>query len=592
MILSMNRTLIPLVCLGWLAVLPFSRAEQTDQVTFDILVEDYWQYRLRESPLFATATGDRRFNDQLGEVSLADAERRNKAEQEFLNQLKAVDAQKLSTDDQINHAILVRLLNDDLAEYRFGTHLMPITQRNGFHISFPQLYRDVPLESLVDYENYLARLRAFPQYTDGHLELMRAGVASGKVLPAVVLEGWETAIDAQIVADPEHSTLFEPFKKFPTTVAESEHDRLRASARDAISTAVVPSYEKLRSFMAEEYVPRARDTIAASALPDGREFYRHRVRSFTTTDMTPDEVHQLGLAEVERIRGEMQAIIDQLEFDGDFAEFVEFLRSDPQFYATSEEQLMKEVALVLKTMDGKLPQLFAKLPRTPYGIRPVPEYIAPRTTAAYYQTPTGDGTKAGFYYVNTYDLKSRPLFNIEALSLHEAVPGHHLQLALQQEMEGMPTFRRFTDFTAFVEGWGLYSERLGLEAGFYQDPYSNFGRLTMEMWRACRLVVDTGMHYFGWTRAQAIEFLTENSALAKHDIQAEVDRYISWPGQALAYKVGELKIRELRALAEEQLGENFDVREFHNVVLSAGGVPLDVLEANVKGWLETQSTAK
>ncbi|WP_168205397.1 DUF885 domain-containing protein [Bythopirellula goksoeyrii] len=588
----MNRTLIPLVCLGWLAVLPFSRAEQTDQVTFDILVEDYWQYRLRESPLFATATGDRRFNDQLGEVSLADAERRNKAEQEFLNQLKAVDAQKLSTDDQINHAILVRLLNDDLAEYRFGTHLMPITQRNGFHISFPQLYRDVPLESLVDYENYLARLRAFPQYTDGHLELMRAGVASGKVLPAVVLEGWETAIDAQIVADPEHSTLFEPFKKFPTTVAESEHDRLRASARDAISTAVVPSYEKLRSFMAEEYVPRARDTIAASALPDGREFYRHRVRSFTTTDMTPDEVHQLGLAEVERIRGEMQAIIDQLEFDGDFAEFVEFLRSDPQFYATSEEQLMKEVALVLKTMDGKLPQLFAKLPRTPYGIRPVPEYIAPRTTAAYYQTPTGDGTKAGFYYVNTYDLKSRPLFNIEALSLHEAVPGHHLQLALQQEMEGMPTFRRFTDFTAFVEGWGLYSERLGLEAGFYQDPYSNFGRLTMEMWRACRLVVDTGMHYFGWTRAQAIEFLTENSALAKHDIQAEVDRYISWPGQALAYKVGELKIRELRALAEEQLGENFDVREFHNVVLSAGGVPLDVLEANVKGWLETQSTAK
>ena len=336
-------------------------------------------------------------------------------------------------------------------------------------------------------------------------------------------------------------------------------------------------------------MPHARDTIAAAALPQGREFYRHRVQSFTTTDMTPDEVHQLGLAEVKRIRAEMDEVIREVGFEGDFAAFVEFLRTDPQFYATSEEQLMKEVSYVLKSMDGKLPLLFGKLPRMPYGIRPVPDYVAPRTTAAYYQQPTGDGTKAGFYYVNTYDLKSRPLFNIEALSLHEAVPGHHLQLALQQELPDMPEFRRFTDFTAFVEGWALYSERLGLEAGFYEDPYSNFGRLTMEMWRACRLVVDTGMHYFGWTREQAIEFLTENSALAKHDIQAEVDRYISWPGQALAYKVGELKIRALRQHAEEQLGENFDLREFHDVVLSAGGVPMDILEENVRAWVANSS---
>lgn len=583
----MARKLFSFLCLGWLAVLPISLAKPTNQPVFDQLVADYWEFRLRESPLFATSTGDRRYNDRLDSISLADCRRRNTAEQEFLDRLKAIDSQFLSPSDNANYAILRRLLNDDLAEFRFGSHLMPITQRGGFHIEFPQLYRNIPLESRLDYENYLARLRAFTDYTDGHLELMRTGIASGHVLPAVVLEGWETAIDAQIVTDPEHSTLYEPFKKFPAAVPAAEHNRLRVAARDAISTAVVPSYEKLRKFMADEYVPHARDSIAASALPSGREFYRHRVQSFTTTDMTPDEVHQLGLAEVKRIRGEMEAIIREVEFEGDFAAFLAFLRNDPQFYATSEKQLMQEVALVLKTMDGQLPTFFGKLPRMPYGIRPVPEFVAPRTTAAYYQQPAGDGTKAGFYYVNTFDLKSRPLFNIEALSLHEAVPGHHLQLALQQEMEGMPPFRRFTDFTAFVEGWALYSERLGLEAGFYQDPYSNFGRLTMEMWRACRLVVDTGMHYFGWTREQAIQFLAENTALAMHDIQAEVDRYISWPGQALAYKVGELKIRQLRQLAEEQLGENFDLREFHDVVLSAGGVPLDILEANVRAWLAT-----
>jgi uncharacterized protein (DUF885 family) len=348
----------------------------------------------------------------------------------------------------------------------------------------------------------------------------------------------------------------------------------------------VPAYQRFRKFMAEEYVPRARDTISASALPDGREYYRHRVKSFTTTDMTPEEVHQLGLAEVKRIRAEMEHVIADLKFDGDFAEFVEHLRTDPKFYAKTSGELMKEVAIILKKMDGQLPLLFGKLPRIPYGIREVPAYVAPRTTAAYYQPPIGGGTKAGFFYVNTYNLKSRPFYNLEALSFHEAVPGHHLQLALQQELTDMPPFRRYSDFTVFVEGWALYSERLGLEAGFYEDPYSNFGRLTLEMWRACRLVVDTGMHYFGWSREQAIKYLYENSALAMHDIQAEVDRYISWPGQALAYKVGELKIRELRSLAEKQLQDRFDVREFHDEVLSSGAVPLDVLEAKIKVWLK------
>lgn len=547
--------------------------------------DDYWEYRLRESPLLATSVGDRRYNDQLDKVSPADYARRDKANREFLKRLEAIADSSLTTSERINRRILLRLLRNDIAEYQFGAYLMPITQRGGFYIDFPQLQFDTPFETVEDYENYVARLRAFDEYAAENMELMRQGVQQGLVLPAVVLEGWETAVDAQIVDAPERSSLYDPFKKFPTTIPDADRERLRAAARQAIAEVIVPQYRALRSFLAEQYVPHLRDSIAASALPDGRAYYRYCVQKFTTMDLTPDEVHQLGLAEVKRIRAEMEGVIREVKFDGDFAAFLKFLREDPRFYATTTDQLMKEVALILKEMDGQLPSLFATLPRTPYGIRQVPDYVAPRTTSAYYWPPNGDGTKAGFFYVNTYNLKSRPFYNLEALSFHEAVPGHHLQLALQHELDSLPEFRKFTDFTAFVEGWALYAEHLGLEAGFYQDPYSNFGRLTMEIWRACRLVVDTGMHYFGWSRHQAISFLAENSALAMHDIESEVDRYISWPGQALAYKMGELKIRELRQLAEDQLGTEFDVREFHDVVLSEGAVPLDVLEENVKVWL-------
>jgi uncharacterized protein (DUF885 family) len=553
------------------------------------LQTDYWEFRLSESPLFATATGDTRYNDQLGTVSVEDSQRRNKTIEGFLDRINRIKGEDLAASDRINYEILKRILADSLAEFRFENYLMPITQRDGFYLEFPQLHRDVPLVTIKDYENYLARLNAFGKYTDGHIELMRTGVAKNRVLPAVVLRGWEEGVDAQIVVDPTKSEIYEPFVDFPSSVPVVEHARLREEAQKSISTIVVPAYERFRKFMADEYVPHARDTIGASALSDGRDFYRHRVRMFTTTDLTPEEVHQLGLAEVKRIRGEMEQIIAEVEFQGTFAEFLTYLREEPRFYAKSSNELLKEVALILKKIDGELPGLFGKLPRTPYGVREIPAYVAPRTTAAYYQPPNGDGTKAGFYYVNTYNLKSRPFYNLEALSLHEAVPGHHLQIALQQELEDVPPFRRFSDFTAFVEGWALYAERLGLEAGFYQDPYSNFGRLTMEMWRACRLVVDTGMHYLGWTREQAIQFLAENTALSMHDIESEVDRYIAWPGQALAYKVGELKIRELRKLAQEKLGTKFDIREFHDVVLSSGAVPLDILEANVKAWLASKS---
>ena len=555
---------------------------------FTALVDDIWQFDLREDPLFATSTGEHRYNDRLPQVSVADSERRQLQRAQFMSRLEKIERGQLSPTQQLNFDILRRQLADDLAEFEFRSYLIPITQREGFHIGFPQLPKDVPLKTVQDYENYVARLRAFGDYTDGHVGLMRAGMTAGHTLSAVVLEGWQQSVDAQIVSRPELSLLYEPCQEFPTTVGEAEHARLETEVRAAISESVVPGYRRFRTFMASEYVPQARGSLGASALPRGRDFYRHRVRRFTTLDITPEAIHNIGLAEVERIRGEMDAVIQRVEFDGDFAAFTKFLREDPQFYAETETELLEVVALALKKMDGKLPELFGKLPRMPYGLKPIPAYIAPRTTAAYYQRPSGDGTKAGYFNMNTYNLKNRPLFTVEALSFHEAVPGHHLQIALQQEIKSLPNFRRFSGFTAFVEGWALYSERLGLEAGFYEDPYSDFGRLTMEIWRACRLVVDTGIHYFGWTRGQAIAYMTDNSALSEHNIRAEVDRYISWPGQALAYKMGELKIRELRKLAEQQLGEQFDIRAFHDMILGSGAVPLDVLEARTRDWIEQQ----
>lgn len=557
------------------------------------LLDDSWQFNMQEYPLWATSAGDHRFNDRLPAISLADAQRRNEQTLQFQQRLEAIDRAQLKPAEQTNYDIFARQLNEDLSEFQFGTHLVPISNRTGFHIEFPELRRDVPLENTQDYENYIARLNAFGDYADGHIELMRAGINAEKTLPAVILKGYEPTIEAHIVDDPKKSLLYEPLKEFPANVPESEHQRLRTEARTAIAESVVPGYQRFADFMKNEYVPMTRGSIGASALPDGRDFYRYRVRRFTTLDQDPQEVHNIGLAEVKRIREEMDAIIKKVEFENtteksDFEAFTDFLRTDPQFYAPTAEQLLKETAAILKRADGKLPKLFGKLPRTPYGLRPVPDYIAPRTTSAYYQRPAGDGTKAGFFYMNTFNVKSRPLYTLEALALHEAVPGHHLQLALQQEIDGMPKFRRFANFTAYIEGWALYSERLGLEMGFYEDPYSDFGRLTMEIWRASRLVVDTGIHFFGWTRQQAIEYLHDNSAMSMHNIEAEVDRYIGWPGQALAYKTGELKIRALRKQAEEALGEKFDLREFHDVVLASGAIPLDVLEGNVLRWVEEE----
>jgi uncharacterized protein (DUF885 family) len=563
------------------------------------LFADEWEFRLRKNPLFATYCGDHRFNDKLPLVSEADQERRLAQERAFLDRLLVIDRAALAVREQTNYDIFRRAKENTLAEYEFFTYLMPITHMDGFHTDFPELPDRVPLDTVRDYESYISRLNAFNTYAGGHIELMRSGIRRGFILPAVVAEDIENSIRPHIVPDANQSLLFKPFGKFPDSIGKAEQKRLTHAGAVAIMDSVVPAYQSLLEFVTEEYVPASRSDIAASSLPNGKAFYEHRVRYHTTLyehrvryhttlDMTPQQVHDIGLSEVKRIRREMMQFIGEVGFQGGLEEFIDSLRTDKRFYVDTPEALLKETSFILKKVDGELPGFFKTLPRMPFGIRQVPDYVAPESPSAYYLRPPGDGTRAGFYYVNTYDLNSRPLYMLEALCLHESMPGHHLQIALQQELRDIPAFRRFSGFTAFTEGWALYAEQLGLDMGFYEDPYSNFGRLMLEMWRACRLVVDTGIHYFGWSRQKAIDFMIENTGLPSQNIATEVDRYIVWPGQALAYKIGELKILALRAIAEEKLGTGLDVREFHDVVLGSGSVPLDVLERNVNLWIAEQ----
>jgi uncharacterized protein (DUF885 family) len=560
----------------------------TAAALFAELVQEEWEARLREDPLFATYCGDHRYDDRLPHATEDGYDRWLDYLREARRRLDRIDSAALSAENQLNYRILGRLLDNEIRELEFHAYRLPISKAGGFYLdlseSMPQI---MPFESVADYENYIARLVAFPRYVGEQIEVMRAGLASGHRPPRVTLEGMGDTLRKQIEVEPAQSLLYAPFTRLPGSIGGADRERLAAEGRAALMDKVAPAYQALLRFVEEEYLPGSRAEIGASHLPDGREFYRHRIRYFTSLDLTPEQVHETGRSEVARIRSEMEDLIRAAGFQGDFRAFVEFLRTDPRFYAPTPDALLRETAYVLKRMDGELPRLFKTLPRTPYGIRPIPEASAPDNTTAYYFPAAGDGRTAGFYYVNTYDLKSRPLYEIQALSLHEAVPGHHLQIALQQELD-LPPFRRFLGFTEFVEGWALYAERLGLEVGFYQDPYSNFGRLSYEMWRACRLVVDTGMHALGWSRQEAIDFMAANTSSTILNITNEVDRYIAWPGQALAYKIGELKIRELRARAEQRLGTRFDLREFHDLVLGSGAVPLDELERMVAEWMEAR----
>jgi uncharacterized protein (DUF885 family) len=552
------------------------------------LFSEAWEEQLREDPLLATSVGDHRYDDRLPSMTREALERRATAARERLRRLAAIERGGLSSGERASHEMFRRELELEVAAFDHGAWRVPINADSGFHTGFAQLPRETPFATPRDYESYIARLCAFPLYVRQHVALMREGLRTGVTLPRVVLEGYDVTMRTHVVEDPEASVFWAPFRAFPAGVPEGDRERLRAAGREAVLQGAVAGYRELLDFMLKEYVPGARATTAAADMPGGRDYYAHLVRRFTTLPLTPEQVHQTGLSEVARIRAEMVQALKRTGFGGELPAFLEMLRSDPRFYATTPEQLLKEASFIAKRMDGALPRLFGRLPRLPYGVEAVPGHIAPKYTGGRYVPAPVGGTRAGTYWVNTYALASRPLYTLPALTLHEAVPGHHLQIALQQELSGLPEFRKQASVDAFVEGWALYAERLGLESGIYDDPYADFGRLTYEMWRACRLVVDTGLHAQGWTRQQALDYMAAHTALSLHEIRTEVDRYISWPGQALAYKTGELKIRELRARAERELGPRFDLRAFHDAVLESGAVPLTVLEEQIEAFISSR----
>ena len=554
---------------------------------FEALLDEAWEWQLKENPMMASGLGDRRYNDQWTDNSMQAIQRRQDETREFLRRAYAIDRTALSEDDQLNYELFRRSLQDRADLFKFDSHLIPFYQRGGVQNLYSNTSR-LRFVAVKDYEDWIARLGQVDVVIDQSVDLAEAGRKTGLMSPKILMERIPNQISAQLVDDPEASPFFKVFTEMPDTISDDDQARLRAQARSVIDETVLPAYRELNDYFVDTYLPNSRDTIGLSELPNGNEWYELRARQFTTTQMTPDEIHRIGLDEVARIRVEMQKIIDSLDFGGSFNDFLIYLRTDPQFYFDNPEDLYQAYLATSKRIDPELVNLFGTLPRMPYGVKPIPDSIAPDTTTAYYSRPAADGSRAGTYWVNLYKPEVRPKYEIEVLSVHEAMPGHHLQLALQQELGDMPNFRRFMGFTAFVEGWGLYSESLGPDLGLYKDPYSQFGALTYEMWRAVRLVVDTGMHYKGWTRQQAIDFFKDNAAKTELDIVNEIDRYIGWPGQALAYKIGQLKIKQIRGQAETALGDDFDIRAFHDELLGAGALPLDLLEQRMDAWLESQ----
>lgn len=558
---------------------------------FQVLLDETWEWQLSENPVRASRLGDRRFNDQWTDMSLEAIERRFGQQQDFLRRLRAIDSSLLSETDALNYDLFRRQLENSIDGNEFKTYLMPMSQRGGVQ-SLESTAETLRLRKVQDYEDWLSRMTRIETVIEQTTELMEEGRKTGYMPPKILMGRIPNQISSQLVEDPEMSPFYTAFGAMPDSIGEEDQARIQQLAKDVIDNSIVPAYREFSNYFNETYLPASRDSIGASSLPNGEAFYEYRTRFFTTTQMTPDEIHRLGLNEVKRIRDEMQLVIDELEFDGSFADFLHFLRTDPQFYYDTPEELFEGYLAVSKRIDPELVRLFGKLPRMPYGLRPIPDNIAPDTTTAYYNSPAADGSRPGYYYVNLYRPEVRPKYEMEVLSIHEAVPGHHLQIALQMEMEEMPNFRKYSGFTAFSEGWGLYSESLGYEMGFYKDPYSKFGALTYDMWRAVRLVVDTGMHYKGWTRQQAIDFFKDNAAKKEADIINEIDRYISWPGQALAYKIGQLKMLELRRKAEQALGDDFDIKAFHDELLGGGAVPMEILETRMNRWLAEQLRKK
>jgi len=599
-LLSASATTVMLL-LPLLSLAQTSFDHAPDAREFRAYLDADWKLWMEQYPEHATAVGYPGQNRHWTDDSPQGIAARKQHLSESLAKLKSFSRESLPKNEQLNYDLYRELLETAQEGLQFGddpmpfrnvvpTNLwMPLNQMGGVQQGAAETLSTMPRNSVADYEDIVARMEALPKSVDEQLALLKEGFSKGFTQPKITMRDVPKQIADLVPEDPMKSALLEPFKEFPPAIAESERARLTARARQIYTSSVRPTFLKLHDYMADTYVPVCRDSIAVTSLPNGAASYAFHVRWQTTTNLTPQQIHEIGLSEVKRIRGEMDKVIASTGFKGSFHDFTEFLRTDKRFYFEKPEDLVNAYKVVAKSIDPELVHEFGKLPRNQYGVTPIPDFKAPSQTTAYYQPGAPAAGRPGYYFVNTYNLHARPKWEMEALSLHEAVPGHHLQISLAQELTDVPEFRKHVGYSAFVEGWALYGESLGEELGLYKDPYSKFGQLSYEMWRAVRLVVDTGMHTMGWSRERAIQFFKDNTGKTDQDITVEVDRYIVGPGQALAYKIGQLKIRELRTTAEKKLGTTFNVRKIHDAVLENGAVPLSVLEPRVKQWTETQT---
>lgn len=565
-----------------------SKSENSTQ-KLQTIFDEYWEFRLEEDPILGTSFGASHLNDRLPDTSPEAYDRRYKKRKEFLDRLDEISTDDIAPDYQRNQKILRQILEWSIREYELGTRYLSFSQISGFHLAFPQLWLQIPLQNTEDYQNYLKRLSTIRKYVTDLKRLLNEGIEKKRTPPSTALEGVMDQLSQQIVDNPRKSDFYVPFQQLPDHIPSEQQEDLKERARKVISKNVLPAFEEFRSYFQDQYLPEAQEDISCKSLPNGPELYEFLVQKHTTRDLSPEEIHKIGQKEVNRLKTEMDRLIESLDFEGDFAEFQQFLRNDDRFYFDDPDDLLQEYRDICKQMDAELPRLFGILPRTTYGVREVPEHAADDAPTAYYMKPAGDGSRPGWFFANTTDLQSRPKYEMQALAFHEAVPGHHLQIALQQEQAGLVDFRKAVSFTAYVEGWGLYAERLGKEVGFYRNPYAEFGRLSYNMWRSLRLVVDTGIHHYNWSRSKAIDYMEKYSTLSGKNIENEVDRYIAWPGQALSYKIGEQTISQLRSYAEETLGPQFDVRSFHDHLLKTGPIPLDLLESRIKEWVDRRA---
>jgi uncharacterized protein (DUF885 family) len=577
------KSLLAIIFIGLLShTIQAKQPENDSSQTLLSLLDSIWEYELTQFPSMARSEG-KNPTASLTDISMPAMQARFEQFSEYQQQLNAIALDSLNDEDQISYLMQAYRLSNYIDNFRFKEYRVPITSEFGFHSSLGQIPASTRIRNQQELERYFALLDAVPTNMQLNMQYMKEGLALGHSQPQVVLIGYEDSISPFTGKAIQEHPFYAPILAADSLIL---NDAQRDLAKQKVAN-VQQAYQDFYDFFVNDYKVNTKTDIAASTWPDGDAFYANRIKHYTTTDLTAEEIHNIGLEEVARIRSEMQEIVDSLEFDGDINAFIEFLRTDEQFYAQSAEELIIIASYISKKMDARLPKLFYKMPRTPYGVAPVPDNIAPKYTTGRYISPRSDD-EPGYYWVNTYALDKRPLYALPALTLHEAVPGHHFQISLAAEMDDLPNVRRKTYISAFGEGWGLYSEYLGLEVGMYDDPYDNFGRLSYEMWRACRLVVDTGMHVFGWSRDKALAYMLENTALSEHNVRTEIDRYISWPGQALSYKIGEIKIKELRARAEQALGDKFDIRAFHDALLAHGSVPLFILERNVDAFILNQ----